>query len=448
MFNPAAYENSRADGISVLEIIDANGDGEEPRRFVPLQRTELRGEVVGPLAALRLTQVYRFSRQQCDKVIEAVYRFPLPGDAAVTVVLVRFGDVEIRAELKERQRAESDYEEAKKQGRQAALLTRESPDVFTLQVAGIGPDEDVSVETSYVQLARAAGGGNPGWSLRIPLTTSPRFVREDEATSRHAGGQPLLLLRDPGHRFKLDLALTAAGEATSSTHSLTQTLEDGRLRVQLADGEVVPDRDCVLCWRPVQEAERPNLQVTLHDDAASGLVYFLGLLAPPARKSGPAIPREVILLVDHSGSMEGPKWEAADWAVKQFLRGLTERDTFALGVFHNETRWFAKAPRSADAATVQEAIEFLDKHKDSGGTALGVALERRWSSGAATAKLPGMFSSSPTRRLQTRAESCGWSTRRQRRSSGGASTSCASTPHPIRSLHPSWRSTAAAWRSS
>lgn len=173
MFNLGAYENSRPDGISVLEVLGENEDS-APRRFVPLRRTELRGEVAGPLASLRLTQVFRFAREECDQVLETVYRFPLPGDAAVTGVCVRFGDAEIRADLKERQRAEKDYEKAKEEGRQAALLTRESPDVFTLQVAGVAPDQDVSVETSYVQLARAEG---PGWSLRLPLTTAPIVIR-------------------------------------------------------------------------------------------------------------------------------------------------------------------------------------------------------------------------------------------------------------------------------
>jgi Ca-activated chloride channel family protein len=128
---------------------------------VPLKRTELFGEVAGPLASLRLVQTFGYERAQSDKVLEAAYRFPLPGDAAVTRVLVRFGAVEIRAELKERQQAEAQYEEAKRQGRQAALATRESPDVFTLQVAGLRPDEDITVETSYVQLARAEGRTGP-----------------------------------------------------------------------------------------------------------------------------------------------------------------------------------------------------------------------------------------------------------------------------------------------
>lgn len=371
MLNPGVYENSRPGGMGVLEIVSEEG---QVRRFVPLKRTELSGEVTGPLAALRLTQVYGYSREQCDKVLEALYRFPLPGDAAITKVRVRFGQVEIRAELQERRQAESGYQEAKRQGRQAALLTRESPNVFTLQVAGIQPDQEVTVETAYLQLARTEG---LGWSLRIPLTTAPRYLRSDELTSRHAQGQPLLLLRDPGHRFCLDLTLRGAGEVESPTHQIAVTDDGDRLRVRLQGGEVLPDRDCLLSWRPHQEQDRPTLQVLLDDDPASAQLYFLALVAPPAiRDPGRGVPREVVLLVDHSGSMEGAKWKAADWAVKRFLSDLTERDTFALGLFHNTTRWFSRMPHKADANAVKEAVLFLEGYKDSGGTELGVALEQ------------------------------------------------------------------------
>src|SRR5438105_4215470 len=101
------------------------------------------------------------------------------------------------------------------------------------------------------------------------------------------------------------------------------------------------------------------------------------MATPPASpKAKQGVAREVILLVDHSGSMEGAKWQAADWAVIRFLSSLTERDSFALGLFHNSTRWFKDRPLSATAKTVQEAVEFLKRHRDSGGTELGVALEQ------------------------------------------------------------------------
>ncbi len=375
MFNPKSFANSRPDGIGALEITgEAGHRPDQPRMFVPLKRTELSGEVTGPLASLRLTQIYGYSKEQLDRTLEAVYRFPLPGDAAVTGVRVSFGDVEIVAELKEREQAETDYEEAVRTGRQAALATRESPDVFTLRVAGIQPDQEIRVETSYAQLARVEGAG---WSLRIPLTTAPRYVRGDEIASRHAQGQPLALLRDPGHRFALDLVVRGASTVESRTHQLATTEEDGAVRARLRDGETIPDRDCVLTWRPRQEARAAALQAFLSDDPESGQAYFLALVSPPsAADVARSAPREAVLLVDHSASMGGAKWEAADWAVKSFLYGLSERDTFALGLFHDETKWFDKKPRQADGAAIEKAIDFLTRNRDSGGTELGVAMEQ------------------------------------------------------------------------
>src|SRR5438874_1258858 len=103
MFNRTAYENSRPDGFGVLEVAAEGPAKMEPsRRFIPLKRTELSGAIAGPLASLRLTQRFGYSREQCDRTLEALYRFPLPGDAAVTAVTVGFGEVEIRASLKAR----------------------------------------------------------------------------------------------------------------------------------------------------------------------------------------------------------------------------------------------------------------------------------------------------------------------------------------------------------
>jgi hypothetical protein len=344
MLNPALFENSHTDGIPVPEIVSEPAPPRHPsRRFVPLKRSELRGDVLGPLAMLTLVQTFCFSRAELDKVIEALYRFPLPGDAAVRSVVVRFGEVEIVAALKEREQAEAEYDEAKQQGQQAALATRESPSVFTLHVAGLHPDEPVVIETSYVQLARPEG---PSWTLRLPLTTAPRYIREDEAGSHAAQGQPLLLLRDPGHRFTLDLRVRGAHEVLSPTHALAVqpdvTAAPGDVCVTLRDGEVLPDRDCVLAWTPPQAPEHPQLQLHTFDDPASGWTYWLALVTPPAAPARQPAPRQVTLLVDHSGSMTGAKWEAADWAVVRFLNDLTERDAFALGLFHSSTAWLAR----------------------------------------------------------------------------------------------------------
>jgi Ca-activated chloride channel homolog len=100
MLNPRAYFNSRPDGIGVLEVVSDNDTA--ARRFAPLRRTDLAGSVAGPLATLTLTQTFALDGPPDGNAVEALYRFPLPGDAAVTGVRVAFGDVVIATTLKER----------------------------------------------------------------------------------------------------------------------------------------------------------------------------------------------------------------------------------------------------------------------------------------------------------------------------------------------------------
>lgn len=373
MFNREGYENSRPGGVGVLEIApQGKVKPDTTPQFVPLKRSELTGEIAGPLATLRLTHVFGYTRQQSNKVVEAIYRFPLPGDAAVVDVRVQFGEVEIRASLKERQQAEEEYKAAKAQGRQAALATREAVDVFTLQVAGLQPDQDIVIETSYIQLARPEGAG---WSLRVPLTTAPRYVRSDEVNSRPAHGQPLGLPRDPGHRFTLDLTLHGAEAVTSQTHSLKVTGEAAK-RVQLSEGAVIPDRDFVLVWQPQHEDTRPTLKVLTYRDEVDDWLYFLAQVSPPASLAAETLAREIILLVDRSGSMGGAKWAAAEWAAKSFLTSLTARDRFSLGLFDNVVEWATGGPQAASADVTEIAARFIGERGPRGGTELGVALEQ------------------------------------------------------------------------
>ena len=395
MFNSHIFENSRSDGHGVLQVVTpaADFDGrdadvrppdESHARFVALKKTHLSGRISGPLASLTLRQTFGYTRAQSEAVLEAVYRFPLPGDAAVTGVNVHFGDVEIATHLKEREEAEAEYAAAKEAGHQAALLSRESPDVFTLQVTGIRPDEDVTVETAYVELARADG---LRWVIRVPLTTAPRFVRQDELGSAYARGQPLALLCDPGHRFSLNLMVEGArsddlgnevtGAIESPTHELVFQQQGDDQIVRLAAGSVIPDRDCVLMWQAAQAPDTTSMTVYGHDDSEDGHFYFLAMITPPSRNvDDTTLPREVLLLVDHSGSMAGPKWAAADWAVERFLSDLKPDDSFALATFHTEVNWHRRSLVATDAETVDQAVQWLKANRDSGGTNLGVALEQ------------------------------------------------------------------------
>ena len=366
MFNTSYVENAPEGGVAMLEVL---GRDAEDMAFVPLRRVEISGEVTGPVAGMQVVHVFSYTKQQCSRVIEAAYRFPLPGDAAVTGVSVRFGDVEIQAVLEPRAQAEKDYEDAKRDRRQAALVTREAADVFTLRVAGIKPGQEVRVETAFIQLARAEGSG---WSLRIPLTVSVRYTRSDESPAAGAA-HPLAQATDPGYRASLDLTVFDASAVASSTHALALERDGRELHAHFESGDVLPDCDAVITWQPAGDAQRTTLSAfTAHRE---GYTPFLALVTPPSRVQQ-LVPRELTVLVDHSGSMEGAKWEAADWAVGRLIGMLTERDRFRLGVFHTTVAWWSDAPTAMNDAARKDAVHFLESHKDSGGTELGVALEQ------------------------------------------------------------------------
>ncbi len=366
MFNPNYVANAPDGGVAMLEVL---GEERAQMPFVPLRHIEISGEVTGPVAGMQVVHVFSFAKAQCSQVLEAAYRFPLPGDAAVTGVSVQFGDVEIQAVLEPRAQAEEEYEQAKRDRKQAALVTQEAPDVFTLRVAGIKPGQDVRVETAFVQLARPEGAG---WSLRLPLTVAERFTRSDEDPSAGDRG-PLAQAVDPGYRASLDLTIIGASGIASPTHALSVTPDGREHRVTFEEGDILPDSDAVIAWQPAADATRPVLSAFMA--SAAGRTSFLALVTPPAGEQQ-IVPRELTVLVDHSGSMEGPKWEAADWAVKRLIGMLTERDRLHLGVFHNITTWWKHTGQGMDAASRADAVSFLESQRDSGGTNLGVALEQ------------------------------------------------------------------------
>src|SRR5579872_507723 len=95
VFDPGMFENARRTEATCIRVVPDTRRG-VPEGFVPLRESALTGSIAGPLARLLLRQTFRFSRDECDKAIEAIYRFPLPGDAAVTGVRVRFGEVVVQ----------------------------------------------------------------------------------------------------------------------------------------------------------------------------------------------------------------------------------------------------------------------------------------------------------------------------------------------------------------
>lgn len=141
--NPNRYDNAIPTSPQI------KGATKQAKFFIPLHQTKLSGQVSGPTSRFTITQTFGYTKEECPETIDAVYRFPLPGDAAIEKVKAFFGGNEIESKLMERGKAETEFHSARKKGKQSLLMTRESPDVFTMFLAGIKPGEEVKVQTSF-----------------------------------------------------------------------------------------------------------------------------------------------------------------------------------------------------------------------------------------------------------------------------------------------------------
>jgi len=373
-FDLSRYDNSPLGDIPCMEV-QSGSQIKQQFSFVPLKESRLVGSVKGPLANLSLSQKYSFTKEQSAMPLEVLYRFPLPGDAAVKGAVVRFGEVEIKTSLIERKEAKAVYDSAKKEGQQAVFASRESEDIFTLSITGIEPDVEVEV---LVEFAAIAWPVDSWWELRFPLTISPRYVRQDEAGTTQTSSNPLARALDPGHRFSMELELKDVTDIASSTHEITTSAKGDVSTVTLTQGIVTPDRDLLLSWKPDLIAGEKPFGGKLYTEEDGDDTYFLLLAAANERGKNAPLPlkREVSLLIDHSGSMEGTKWEAADWAAKKFLSDLGEDDHFSVAFFHNNVYLHSKRMLVASPQNVDKAVEFITENRSSGGTELGTALER------------------------------------------------------------------------
>jgi Ca-activated chloride channel family protein len=367
--NALFYENTIPSGTGVLEITPERKGNDPARLFVPLQKSGLTGTFHGPLGSLTLSQTFRFSGAVISTPVEAIYRFPLPGDAAVSEVVVTFGDEVIRTKLMERAAAEKTYDKAFLKGKKAVLVTRESPDVFTLHLTGIPPDTDVTVRTTFTLLARVTPHG---WEIRVPFTIGPRYTRPDE-THPAIQAKPLLTAADPGYRISMDLWFRPAIQITDILPKAEIVPVNGATRVTLPDA--TPDRDLVLKWTMAQET--PLLSAWSADDPATAHRYVCSLIHPGVRADAAPIPRELILVVDQSGSMQGGKWEAAKKSLFSLLDTLKEGDCFNICVFSDRPVWYSKSGQpAATPENVKAAKTFVQNTSLFSGTELGIALEQ------------------------------------------------------------------------
>ncbi|HWQ52278.1 MAG TPA: VIT and VWA domain-containing protein [Bryobacteraceae bacterium] len=348
-----------------LTSIDPRGD---PLGACPLKHTSVKAEISGPLS--RVTVAQEFQNPYRDK-IEAVYTFPLPHDAAVDDMTMLVGDRVVRGKIKRREEARAIYESARKAGKVAGLLDQERPNIFTQAVANIAPGATVKITISYVETMEYEDGA---YQFTFPMVVGPRYVPAGTDASRITPPVTPPGTR-AGHDISMEIALDAGvsiDAVASSSHEVEIARPDARRAVvKLKDQATIPNKDFLLRYdvagRRVEDA------VLTHYGARGG--FFTLLLQPPERVPVAEItPKELVFVLDTSGSMMGFPIEKAKETMRLALDGLHPRDTFNLITFSGDTQVLFPAPVAATAENLARAQEFLASRSGSGGTEMMKAI--------------------------------------------------------------------------
>lgn len=355
----------------------------------PLLSTDVQIDVSGPVVRVKVLQTFQ---NPTSYWLEGIYTFPLPEKAAVDRLTLIVGGRKVKAEIQEKEQAQKTYEAAKAAGQRASLITQERSNIFTNAVANIGPGETISVEIEYQDNARFLDGA---FSLRFPMVVRPRYIPGNPlpmtpsgtgwsydsdqvrdasritppiADPRNGPINPVSIAvnLDPG--FVLDAV-------SSPSHAITVKEQRNHYEISLTDGTTVPaDSDFVLSWHPMPGGTPLAGSFT---EKIDGDYYHLFIVIPrteEANVENAVLPREVIFIIDVSGSMGGEAIRQAKAALLKALDGLKPTDKFNVIAFNNTAHKFFPAAVEANQRSLSDAHGYVSRLYADGGTEMASAL--------------------------------------------------------------------------
>lgn len=361
-----AADDTTASPYFFVENADASVDA------LPLKATRVDARVLGNIAEVTVTQEYR---NQGKTPLEARYVFPASTRAAVHGMTVHLGERVIQAQVREKQKAQAEYQQAKQDGKTAALLEQERENVFQMRVANILPGDVVQVELRYSELLVPTDGR---YQFVFPGVVGPRYNGKGTSGS---GNQPWISTpylqqgQASATPFSLQMELLAPvqiGEIASPSHHIDIQPDGQRATLQLAADETAGnDRDFILDYRLGGDQVQSGLLLS----RGAQENFFLAMIAPPrAPEARLIVPRDYVFIVDVSGSMNGFPLDTTKALLRDLIGRLRPSDTFNLLLFSGDNRKLADTSLAATPANVRRATDLLDGEQGAGGTELMPAL--------------------------------------------------------------------------
>ena len=347
--------------------------------------TDVEMDVSGLIARVAVRQTFE---NVGTEWAEGLYVFPLPERAAVDRLRLRIGERLIEGQIREREQARKEYEQARRAGQKASLVAQERPNIFTTAVANIAPGESVIVEIEYLETLEYVDGM---FSLRFPLAMTPRYMPGSPLPIAQGDGwapdtsevpdasrisPPVVAANKVAKaaiRIRLDAGLPLDVIA-SRYHPVDVRERQGRYEITLRGERILMDRDFELTWRPVADAAPRAL---LFEESTADARHFLLMVMPPAIEAAHAepAPREQVFIIDTSGSMHGTSLAQAKAALLRALARLRQGDRFNVIAFNSTPTALFPVPAAATARNLRFADGFIRALEASGGTEMRTALE-------------------------------------------------------------------------
>lgn len=347
---------------------DARGPGAElvtaDGRALPLRSATLVAHAAGGIARVVLEQTFENVHAE---TLNVTYRMPLPADGAVSGYRFAIDGRLVEGRVERKEEARATFEAAIAAGKTAALVEQEKADIFTQEIGNIPPHTTIVARITVDQ--RLAWLPEGEWELRFPTVIGPRYVGTTESRE-DARAVGILTSEGPlSVRLALDIRvgdMLAPGRRIESPSHAIDAGEDGSVSLRAKEGARL-DRDVVVRWGVAKPSVGATLRAGKLSDG-SGAYGLLTVVPPSAEARIAPVARDLVVLLDTSGSMSGAPLDLAKRVVSQILDSLTEADQFEVIEFGDRPNRYHAEALTGTTARKRDAVRWVMARKASGGT--------------------------------------------------------------------------------
>lgn len=343
---------------------------------LPLQSQRTTVDVAGVVARIQLEQVWV---NRGTVPIEATYVFPTSTRAAVHDLRIRIGkERQLIAEIRAKETAQKIFDAAREQGQTAGLLEQQRPNAVTMHLTNVMPGETITVFVEASELIRPIDGI---YEFVLPQTLGPRFAGNpttvDEAfvDNGFIKGKASTVDTTIDVTVRSPIGVRGIGSPTHAVAPRFASANEGRVLIHSSADDVVADRELVLRWRLAADTVQTGVMLFRDNQTNEHFFMLLGE-APPEVSAATAPPREVVFVVDVSGSMSGFPLQTAKALVRELTTELRPTDTFNIVFFAGGSDVLSTSGSlPATAANLRLGHAMIDAMQGGGGTMLLEALK-------------------------------------------------------------------------